>query len=239
MHQLTSSPEAAFAGLVASDASRPFVTYYDEDTGERSELSRRSLANWVAKTHFLLTDELGLGPGDRALVALPAHWIAVPVLLGALTAGLEVVADGASDVAFVVPGTLDVADAPDVYAVDPVRAAVGFGDAAPDGAADYVTSVRPQPDTWTQVRLAGSPTDPCLAGLTRAATMTRAADRAAELGLGPGGRLLTTAAWTSADDWVDDVLSPLAVGGSLVVVAHADDATVERRVVQERATARR
>ena len=35
------------------------------------------------------------------------------------------------------------------------------------------------------------------------------------------------------------MLAPLAVGGSLVIVRNApDDATVERRVQQERATAR-
>ena len=70
VHQL--SPEALFDRLLAADPGRPFVTYYDEASGERSELSRKSLANWVAKTHFLLVDELGLGVGDTAVIALPA-----------------------------------------------------------------------------------------------------------------------------------------------------------------------
>ena len=61
-----------------------------------------SLGNWVAKTHFLLTDELGLGVGDAALIDLPAHWISVPCVLGALTAGLALTDDGGSAaVAFV------------------------------------------------------------------------------------------------------------------------------------------
>ena len=76
MHPLT--PEALFDRLLADDPGRPFVTYYDEASGERAELSRKSLANWVAKTHFLLQDELGLGVGDTALIALPPHWISVP-----------------------------------------------------------------------------------------------------------------------------------------------------------------
>jgi len=62
-----STPEALFASLMKSAPAQPFVTYYDEASGERSELSAKSLANWVAKTHFLLTDELGLGVGDSAL----------------------------------------------------------------------------------------------------------------------------------------------------------------------------
>ena len=74
--------------MLAAQPSRPFVTYYDEATGERAELSARSLANWVAKTHHLLGDELGLGVGDLALIVLPAHWISVPAVLGCLTAGL-------------------------------------------------------------------------------------------------------------------------------------------------------
>ena len=240
MHQLT--PERRFADLVTAGGSRPFVTFYDESTGERSELSVRSLANWVAKTHYLLTDELGLGVGSTALIALPAHWISVPVLLGCLTAGLALTdgTDGsAADVAFVsaltAPQALGV---PDVFAVAPASAATGFGGAEPAGTQDYVVAVRPQGDAWAGVRLPATADDPCLPGRTRQATDDAATARAAELGLGAGGRLLTTRDWAGPADWLDAVLAPLAVGGSLVVVRHADAETVERRIAQERATAR-
>ena len=63
-----SSPEQLFGDLLATAPSQPFVTYYDEATGERSELSVKSLANWVAKTHHLLATELGLGAGDHAQI---------------------------------------------------------------------------------------------------------------------------------------------------------------------------
>src|SRR6476659_8386318 len=99
------TPEQRFADLLTANASLPFVTFYDEASGERSELSVKSLANWVAKTHHLLATELGLGVGDTALVAVPAHWISVPIVLGCLTAGLELTPDGAADVAFVSPDT--------------------------------------------------------------------------------------------------------------------------------------
>ena len=56
MHQLTAPEPAVFADLLRADAARPFVTYYDEASGERSELSAKSVANWVAKTHHLLGD---------------------------------------------------------------------------------------------------------------------------------------------------------------------------------------
>lgn len=235
MRQLT--PEQRFEKLLADDPTRPFVTYYDEATGERSELSVRSLANWVVKTHHLLGTELGLGVGDRALVAVPAHWISVPVLLGALTAGLALGPDGAAEVAFVAPGV--TADAADVYAIAPDSAAVGFRGAPPPGTDDYVAAVRPQADKWPSVQLTAGPDDPALPGLTRGEVMDRAAARATELGLAPGGRLLSTHVWSGADDWIDDVLAPLAVGGSVVFVVNASDDVLARRVDQERVTARR
>ena len=238
---MPTTPEQRFDHLVSSAGPRPFVTYYDEATGERSELSVRSLANWVAKTHHLLVDELGLGVGDRAAVQLPAHWISVPVLLGCLTAGLELT-DDLDDVAVAfVEGPVAAPDdgALDVYAVNPVKAAVGFGADVPSGTNDYVAAVRPQADTWPSVSLTAGADDPCLPGLTRAEADERAAVRAAELGLTAGGRVLSTVEWRGTADWIDAVLAPLAVGGSLVLVRNApDDATVERRVQQERATAR-
>lgn len=235
MHQL-STPERQFAQLLAAEPSRPFVTYYDEATGERSELSAKSLANWVAKTHHLLGDELGLGVGDTALVALPAHWISVPVLLGCLSAGLALTSAGDADVAFVTPGTLAAAGTiPDVYAIAPAAAAVGFGDTPPAPAQDYVSAVRPQADAWAGVQMPASPDDPGLPGRTRG----EIAAQAAGTGLAAGARVLTTRAWASPEDWIATLLAPIAVGGSLVIVANCTDEDVlARRVGQERATAR-
>src|SRR5919198_6355364 len=114
------TPEQQFDRLLAASPSRPFVTYYDEASGERTELSVKSLANWVAKTHHLLGTELGLGVGDTAMIALPAHWISVPVLLGCLTAGLAITPSGPADVAFLAAATLaDAAEVPDVFAIAP------------------------------------------------------------------------------------------------------------------------
>ncbi len=237
MHQLARTPEAQFADLLRTDTSRPLVTYYDEQTGERTELSIKSLANWVVKTHHLLGTELGLGVGDTAIVALPAHWISVPVLLGCLTAGLAIADEGPADVAFVTPDSLDAAtDVPDVYAVAPKSAAVGFGSSAPGAALDYVTSVRPHEDKWPSVQLVGGPDDPCVPGRTRGEVATLAAAS----GLQPGARLLTTRSWAGADDWIDAVLAPIAANGSVVIVANCpDEALITRRIEQERATIRR
>ena len=53
--------------LMASDPAGPPITYYDDATGERIELSTATMANWAAKTGNLLRDELGAQ--QRNLVA--------------------------------------------------------------------------------------------------------------------------------------------------------------------------
>ena len=231
------SPEGLFAAVLAQAPSRPFVTFYDEGSGERSELSAKSLANWVAKTHFLLTDELGLGVGDSAYVDLPAHWISVPVLLGCWTAGLEVTTDPArAAVAFTAPTSV-VGSVPDAYVIAPESAARGFvTDAPPEGTADYVAAVRPQPDAWATVHPPASPADPAIDGASRTEVVAKAGARAGELGLTPGSRLLTAKDWRGPDDWTDALLAPLAVAGSVVIVRGADAEVIARRAEQERAT---
>ncbi len=215
--------------------TRPFVTYYDEARGERTELSARSAANWVAKTASLLTDELGLGVGDVAYAGLPAHWISVPILLGGWTAGLDLHDDpDGADVAFVASD--NVVAASDTFAIALPDAAVGFRGAPPSGTVDYVLTVRPHADVWDAVTRPAGPADPGLNGRPRHEVVTQAADRAAELGLTAGARVLSTRSWRSAEDWIDTVLAPLVVGGSLVLVRGADEDTVARRAAQERVT---
>jgi hypothetical protein len=80
-----------------------------------------------------------------------------------------------------------------------------------------------------------APNDPCLPGLSRADVV----ERAAAAGLAAGARVLTTRTWDSPDDWIDTVLAPIAVGGSVVIVANCTDENVlARRMAQERATVR-
>ncbi len=226
-----------FAAVLAADPSRPFVSFYDDATGEWAEMSAKSVANWVAKTHFLLIDELGLGVGDRAFVDLPAHWISVPILLGCWSAGLDVSDDpGGADVAFVTPASAPRAGSvPDRFAIAPASPARGFGGDVPDGVDDYVLAVRPQPDAWGTVRFAAGPADSAVNGRSRGEVGSNATARAAELGIAPAARVLATRSWTNANDWVDTLLAPLAMGGSIVLVANADPARTERRAAQERA----
>jgi uncharacterized protein (TIGR03089 family) len=232
------SPEALFAAVLAERPAQPLLTWYDRATGDRVELSAKSMANWVAKTHFLLSDELALGVGDAAFVELPAHWISVPVLLGCWTAGLEIVTTPErAAVAFVSPETAGSAEQiGDVYAIAPDSAAVGFRGSPPPDVQDYVRAVRPQPDAWSAVQPPATASDPALDGRSRAEIAAAARGRAAELGMPESARVLSTRQWTSAQGWVDALLAPLAVRGSVVMVRNPEPGTIESLITQERIT---
>lgn len=75
---------------VSQDPARPYLTYYDDATGERVELSYKTFGNWVAKSAHLLR-EAGAGPGRRVGVWLPTHWQTVVVLAATWTVGATVV----------------------------------------------------------------------------------------------------------------------------------------------------
>jgi uncharacterized protein (TIGR03089 family) len=241
------SIESLFAARLASASGAPLLTYYDTASGERMELSAASLANWVAKTHFLLTDELGLGAGDAALVGLPLHWMAMPVLLGCWSAGLSVTEDGAAAAAVAFVDAAGVASAraagvPEVYALSFATWGRGFDGPPPVGAEDYVLAVRPQADSWAGVRFGAVGSDDAWTGphgsMTRSDLVALGRDRAGELGLGVGGRLVVadTAAFTGPF-WLDAVVAPLAVQASVVLVTGADQVAIERIAQTERATA--
>ncbi|HMU37170.1 MAG TPA: TIGR03089 family protein, partial [Marmoricola sp.] len=72
----------ALTARLKQSPGKPLITYYNETTGERSELSTTTYANWVAKTANVLCDELDIMPGDRVGVTLGVHWL-TPVFMGA------------------------------------------------------------------------------------------------------------------------------------------------------------
>ncbi|MEO7261659.1 MAG: TIGR03089 family protein [Jatrophihabitantaceae bacterium] len=235
-------PEQLFAARLAADPGGPLVTFYDDASGERAELSAKSLANWIAKTHFLLLDEVGAAVGDRAFVRLPVHWLAAPILLGCWYAGLEVVSDPAdATVAFGdADSLLQALPSPLLDRLDGAFAvsllSMARPSAPPPGMADYASSVRPMPDAWAGVAVQAGPEDPALTGRSRAELGHAARQAADELGLGPGGRLIWTAPWTGPQDWTASLLAPLAVGGSVVLVRNPDPAKAAARAQAERAT---
>ena len=228
----TASPTvvAAFAAVIASDANRPLVTYYDDATGERTELSGATLANWVAKTANMLVDGLGLGTGDRAALALPPHWQTAAVLLGCWSAGLAVdlgpFTTGA-DVGFATADRLGEIRADETYALALDPFGLGFRTGAPAGAQDFNEVVRGYGDRFAPVVPVG-PATLALAGGATHADLVAAAPPAE-----PGARLLIDAdAHPDPTYWL---VAPLLAGASVVLCRNLDRAKVAERLAAERA----
>lgn len=226
------------------DPARPVITYYDDSTGERTELSGATLDNWVAKTANLLVDGHALGPGDTAAVLLPPHWQAAAVLLGCWAAGVAV-ADAAraeaepggrrAEVAFATADRLDDARAaaPDVYVLGLAPLAAPMRPGPPAGATDYVVEVRAYADRFSATAGAGDLATPTE---TQEELCRRAARRAAELGIAGGGRVLVDG--DTVTDPADWLLAPLAAGASIVLCRHVDRGRLDERAGVERVTVR-
>jgi uncharacterized protein (TIGR03089 family) len=219
-----------------SDAGRPLITFYDDATGERVELSVTTYANWVAKVASLLVEEHDLERGQTLCIDLPTHWLG-PVFLGAAwTVGL-VVDEAEPDAVVCGPDALDrwapmAGDIP-VLACSLLPLGVRFAEPLPAGVHDVGADVWSQPDAFTPW---DPPTDDDLAtaDLTQA-ELWRAA--AAGSLLTDGGRLLTVANPASPPGTAT-FTEPLVRGGSLVLVAGAEPARRDANVEAERCTHR-
>ncbi|GAB2911998.1 TIGR03089 family protein [Rhodococcus aerolatus] len=231
--------DALLRPILDADPAGPRVTYYDDATGERVEVSGLTLANWAAKTANLLRDELGVSPGDRVTVALPAHWQTVAVLLGAWWCGAVVddpAAPAPADAAVALctaDRLAEVDDAPEqvVLSLD------AFGRPAPDlpvGVTDYATAVRVHGDAFVAPRVGDAA--PALAARSVGDVVAAARASAAAQGLTRSDRVLSAAGWESAAALTDGLLAVLAAGASLVQVSHPDEARLTRRVESEKVT---
>lgn len=232
-----STVAAAFARAVAADPTRPLLTWYDDATGERTELSGATLDNWVAKTANLLVDGAGLAPDERAAVLLPPHWQTAAVLLGCWSAGLAVDLTGAGpapDALFttVERATADVPPAGERYALGLAPLAAPLRQ-VPPGYADYVVEVRVHGDNFPPAEDVG-PQDPALAAETHGELCDRAARRAADLGIDRGDRVLVDAG--AHPDPLDWLLAPLVAGASVVLCAALDPEKLHRRTADEKVT---
>jgi uncharacterized protein (TIGR03089 family) len=197
------TPSDLLSDALRRDGSRPLLTYYDDATGERVELSVATTANWVAKTAGFLTDELGVDAGDLVTVRLPLHWQTAVVLLACWAAGAQVSFDDGGVVTFTTP------------------AEAGAGEAvvlslAPMGV-DFSRLVAAQPDSFV-------PFEPSGADLVEAAAID----------LPNAARVLTVLPYLGADALSYGLITPLAVSGSVVMVANADPVQVAAHAATER-----
>ncbi|NSC22065.1 TIGR03089 family protein [Streptomyces albus subsp. chlorinus] len=247
MNATDRTPADLLHSALADDPSRPLVTYYDDATGERVELSVATFANWVAKTANLLQDEFSAHPGDRLALLLPAHWQTAVWVLACSSVG--VVADlhgeaAGADLVVAGPDTLEEARAcPGERVALSLRPLGGRFPEPPAGFVDYAVEVPGQGDRFAPYVPVG-PDAPALAlpdgdELTGAQTVERARADAAGRGLGPGSRLLSALPYAGWDGLSAGLLAPLAAGGSVVLaprLERLDAASLEQRVENERVT---
>ncbi|MBV9292177.1 MAG: hypothetical protein JO222_06985 [Frankiales bacterium] len=193
------------------DAARPFVTWYDDASGGRVELSIATTVNWANKIAGHLVDELEVEPGSLLRPTTAPHWVSAVLLLGTWTAGAAV-SDDATALALEVDAdpmgaalSRLVGGQPDEFsagAVDPAMPALVLGGRS-----------------WTHEELGAA-----------------AAHDAAEHGLDATSRVLSILGYDSANGIDAGLLVPLAAGGSVVLVADVDPDRLPDRCVTERVT---
>ncbi|MFF8815868.1 TIGR03089 family protein [Streptomyces pactum] len=247
MNATDRTPADLLRSALAADPGRPLVTFYDDATGERVELSVATLANWVAKTANLLQGDLAAEPGDRLALLLPAHWQTAVWLLACSSTG--VVADlggdpAGADLVASGPDTLDAARAcPGERVALALRPLGGRFPQPPQGFTDYAVEVPGQGDRFAPY----APVDPDAPALrvdgtelTAAQVVERARADAARRGLGPGSRLLSGLPYDTWEGVSAGLFAPLAGGGSVVLCRHLDRLGAEgldKRRESERVTA--
>ncbi len=245
-------PALLGAGAVAG-VEQPLLTYYDDATGERRELSATALAGWASRTTGLLRRGCGLDAGDRVAVLLPPHWQTAAVLLGAWSAGLAVSfrlwataglavhephADEPLDAVFVAHNRLtswleNVPDARHRFVLGLAPGAVVM-DEVPAGYRDYLAEV----GRYTDGLPASAPIRRGAAASVDGTTFREwgslAYEVAASMDLHAGDRLLVDVA--EHEHPLKWLLAPLAVGASVVLCANLDPADVDARAAAERVT---
>ncbi|QNP63611.1 TIGR03089 family protein [Streptomyces genisteinicus] len=238
------TPADLLRSALAADPARPLVTFYDDATGERVELSVATFANWVAKTANLLQGEMSAEPGERLALLLPAHWQSAVWLLACSSVG--VVADvggdpSAADHVVAGPGRFE-----DGLACRGERMALSLAPMGrrfttpPAGWADYAVEVPSQGDRFAPY----APVDPDAEALTVAGTaltgaelVGRARADAERLGLTPGARVLSGLGYDTWDGLAAGLFAPLAAGASVVLCRNLGELSEDglaKRVESER-----
>lgn len=230
MNASAHTPADLLDSALAADPARPLLTYYDDATGERVELSVATFANWVAKTANLLQDELSAQPGDRLALLLPAHWQTAVWLLACASTGVVADVGGravGADLAVSGPDSLEEARACRGERVALSLRPLGARfEQRPEGFTDYAAEVFGQGDRFTPY----APVDPDAPllllpdgeELSGGQVTARAVTDAERAGWGPGARLLSLRPYDRWAGLSGGLFAPLAVGGSVVLCRHAE-----------------
>jgi uncharacterized protein (TIGR03089 family) len=259
MHQVT-GPADLLRRVVAAKPSRPLVTFYDDASGERIELSATTFDNWVAKTANLLVDGLDAEPGERVATILPPHWQTAVWLLACWSAGLTVVPIDPGDPAGIAAAQAEiiVAGAGPGLDAPAAREVVGLSLHAmgaplrsrPPGVIDYATEVRSYGDHFTPYSAVDPGTPALVVGdsATVAANVTKTTYSGTELvelgrasaekwGLDAHSRVLVDMPFTTLTGLLAGLIAPIQAQCSVIICRNLDKSTLNQRVSVEGVTA--
>ncbi|UDY22753.1 TIGR03089 family protein [Nocardioides sp. Kera G14] len=220
-----------------TDPGQPLVTFYDEATGERVELSVTTWSNWVAKSSSLLVDALGLERGQSLRIDLPPHWLGTVFLGAAWNAGL-VLTDASTDGGrpdAVVTGP-DGVESWSTYGGQVLACAlkplgVRFSDPLPRGVHDVGVEIWGQPDAFLPW---DPPTQEDLAVDLEGLRLTQGQMWEAAAASPARGRLLSEVNPASPPG-LTSLTGPLVHGGSVVLVVNAGPERLTAIAATERA----
>lgn len=233
---------------LAMGPSRPFLTYYDDQTGERVELSYATTDNWVAKTANLVQDELALAPGDEVAILLPTHWQTPIWLLACWSAGVAAsVGEDPAAVArakAVVAGPQSLALAarcPGERIALALRPLGAPFQTIPDGFVDYAAIVPGQADVFTAYEPVTEDTVALTAGgrsWTHGELAEDAVAAAKRWGLSASSRVLAGVGFAARPEIRAALTAEVAVGGSVVLCRNVDPSRLPGRMASEKVNAR-
>jgi uncharacterized protein (TIGR03089 family) len=244
---------APFTAGAPAGADRPVLTYFDDATGERTDLTADALSGWAARVARLLHEGCGLTAGDRVAVLLPPHWQTAAVLMGAWSAGIAVSFRPVATAGLPVLGTNE--DEPfdavfvarnrvDTWLEDVPRAHHPFvlglaPDAAPlaevpAGYRDLITALAPYSGTLHGYATLRASDSASVDGTSYREWGAVAQGIAEVKDLRPGDRVLIDAA--ASEHAVTWLLAPFSVGATIVLCANLDRPTLDARIAAERVT---
>lgn len=236
-----------FARAMSRDPAGPLLTYYDDATDERTELSATTLGNWVAKTANLLADGLGLDSGARLAVVLPPHWQSAGILLGAWAAGHLVVdypdVDAPAQPDAIFCTETDLASYADLdcdvvgLSLDPWGRGLGTQWRR---VTDYAQEIGVYGDQFRPPVPVQALAPALIAGslvLTQQDVTSAAHELAGRLGMVAGGRILVSRDLAVTAGPVTWLLAPLAAGSSIVLVTDPGAPRIAARAESEQVTA--
>ena len=211
-----------FAAAVRRDGAGPFLTYYDDATGERIELSALTTANWVAKTANLLVDEYDLESGETVAIGLPPHWLGVIWALSTWSVGASLTS-GTGTLAITGPD-FTIRGSRETVASALLPLGGRFREPLPEGMHDYGAEVYNHPDVFVPFD-PPSPTSPAYDDLTHD-DLIGTAEPVTD-------RILVTRDLAGRDG-VGLLVGVISGGGSIVLCRNLDAAKLERRVADEK-----